>query len=123
MMKKIIQVFNSIVTCRFCHQYHKILIKIFLFPWIRSRLAVIPQEPFLFSGSVRENVDPLNQYAESELWSALKRCHLDIVVSRLGGLEASVGDRGSLLSVGQQQLLCLARAVLHNAKVSRQIVK
>lgn len=82
---------------------------------------MIPQEPFLFSGSVRENVDPLSQYGESELWPALKRCHLDGVVTRLGGLDASVGDRGSLLSVGQQQLLCLARAVLHNARVCKHV--
>ncbi|KAF4523999.1 hypothetical protein B566_EDAN013841 [Ephemera danica] len=66
---------------------------------------------------VRENIDPLNEYSETEIWNALKRCHLDAVVTNLGGLDSKVGDRGKLLSVGQQQLLCLARAVLHNAKI------
>lgn len=83
----------------------------------RSRLAIIPQDPFLFSGTVRENLDPCSQYGDSECKSALQRCHLADVVEGLGGLDGEVGVGGRNLSTGQRQLLCLARAVLHNAKV------
>ncbi|KAJ9574989.1 hypothetical protein L9F63_007846, partial [Diploptera punctata] len=84
---------------------------------LRSRLAVIPQEPFLFCGTVKENIDPLNEYHDAELFQAIQRCHLTSAVNRLGGLEAQVGHGGRNLSVGQRQLLCLVRAVLHNAKI------
>jgi ABC-type multidrug transport system fused ATPase/permease subunit len=66
---------------------------------------------------VRQNVDPLDQYCDSELVGALRRCHLAAAIDRLGGLESQVGHGGLNLSVGQRQLLCLVRAVLHNAKV------
>lgn len=84
---------------------------------LRSRIAIIPQEPFLFCGTVRQNVDPLDQYCDSELVGALRRCHLAAAIDRLGGLESQVGHGGLNLSVGQRQLLCLVRAVLHNAKI------
>jgi ABC-type multidrug transport system fused ATPase/permease subunit len=83
----------------------------------RSRIAIIPQEPFLFCGTVRENIDPLDEYRDTELLGALQRCHLANAMNRLGGLGAQVGHGGHNLSVGQRQLLCLVRAVLHNAKV------
>lgn len=83
----------------------------------RSRLAVIPQDPFLFAGSVRDNIDPLKQYSDHEVYDALNRCHIVDVVRRMGGLSAKVLTRGSSFSVGQKQLLCLTRAILHNAKV------
>lgn len=85
----------------------------------RSRLAVIPQDPFLFSGSVRENIDPLKQYHDHEIYDVLNRCHIMDVVRRMGGLRSMVGTGGNSLSAGQKQLLCLARAILHNAKVCK----
>ncbi|XP_029032393.1 ATP-binding cassette sub-family C member 10 [Osmia bicornis bicornis] len=84
---------------------------------LRSRLAIIPQNPFLFSGTVRENLDPLNQYPDLHIYKALERCKVHTLVYRLGGLGAALDESGSNLSAGQRQLFCLVRAVLHNAKI------
>ncbi|CAI6363371.1 unnamed protein product [Macrosiphum euphorbiae] len=83
---------------------------------IRNRICVIPQDPFLFDGTIRENIDPLKEYMDSNIWSALQRCHLVATVKRLGGLGCYLGDNYNL-SVGEKQLLCLVRAILKNAKV------
>lgn len=66
---------------------------------------------------MRENIDPLDEYRDTELFGALQRCQLANAINRLGGLGGQVGHGGHNLSVGQRQLLCLVRAVLHNAKV------
>lgn len=84
---------------------------------IRSRLAIIPQNPFLFSGTIRENLDPLNQYPDLLIYKALEKCKIHSLVYRLGGLGATLDENGNNLSAGQRQLFCLVRAILHNAKI------
>ncbi|KAF9977214.1 hypothetical protein BGZ73_006687 [Actinomortierella ambigua] len=81
---------------------------------LRQRLAIIPQDPTLFAGTVRENLDPFSQYQDADLWEALELAHLKpyIASSLTGGLGAKVTANGDNFSVGQRSLLCLARALL-----------
>ncbi|KAF6206040.1 hypothetical protein GE061_017265, partial [Apolygus lucorum] len=84
----------------------------------RPRLTVIPQDPVLFSGTLRSNLDPLGEYEDSRLWDVLKKVEMaDFVGAQAGGLAMLIDDNGGNLSTGQKQLICLARGILRSNRI------
>ncbi len=86
---------------------------------LRHKLSIIPQDSQVFEGTIRGNIDPTNIYTDEEIWNALELSHLKQHVIKMNededkdlGLDVRINEGGSNLSVGQRQLMCLARALL-----------
>merc|ERR1712151_1338477 len=85
---------------------------------LRTKIAIIPQEPALFYGTLRSNLDPYSNYLDDDLWTAVEQAKLGPYVREQKlGLDMEVMEGGSNFSIGQRQLVCLARALLVRSKI------
>uniref|UniRef100_A0A8C5HE38 ATP-binding cassette sub-family C member 5 n=1 Tax=Gouania willdenowi TaxID=441366 RepID=A0A8C5HE38_GOUWI len=85
---------------------------------LRSKLSIIPQDPVLFIGTIRYNLDPFNKHSDEEIWSVLEKTYMkDTLIKLEERLHAPVLENGENFSVGERQLLCMARALLRNSKI------
>ena len=85
---------------------------------LRSKLGIIPQHPVLFSGTIRTNMDPFDEYTDDQIWAALERCGMKQSVEEMPNmLAATVSEYGENLSAGMRQMLVLGRACLKRSRI------
>ncbi|XP_023242766.1 probable multidrug resistance-associated protein lethal(2)03659 [Centruroides sculpturatus] len=85
---------------------------------LRSKISIIPQDPVLFTGTLRRNIDPFNEYSEEMLWQAIEKVQLKDVIKNLpGGIDTHLTEGGRNFCVGERQLICLARTILCQNKI------
>ncbi|CAG9767407.1 unnamed protein product [Ceutorhynchus assimilis] len=89
-------------------------IKTLSLEFLRDHISIIPQDPLLFQGSIRQNLDPLNRYTDEEVWQTLEKVHMK---EHIPSLELLITDHGSNFSTGQRQLICLARAIIKRNQI------
>lgn len=82
--------------------------------YLRSKIAIIPQDPILFSGTIRTNIDPFSNYSDADIWSVLEQVHMK---SKITNLNQSVSDSSTSFSSGEKQLICLARALIQHQNI------
>lgn len=81
---------------------------------LRSKVSVIPQDPVLFSGTIRTNIDPFYKHTDDQIWDVLDRCCLK---EAFGSLDDKIEEAGGNLSVGQRQLVCISRSLLNRCNI------
>eukprot|EP01015_Nassula_variabilis_P026263 TRINITY_DN5228_c0_g1_i4.p1 TRINITY_DN5228_c0_g1~~TRINITY_DN5228_c0_g1_i4.p1 ORF type:complete len:332 (+),score=24.68 TRINITY_DN5228_c0_g1_i4:66-1061(+) len=84
---------------------------------LRSNITIIPQDSYIFEGTLKQNLDPLGQFSDMQLWDALDRVNLKDQFINKGGLTCFLSENGESLSVGEKQLLCIARAILKKSRI------